>query len=98
MCEGGREREKASLNWHRNDARELAVEFWIYVAAAVPEASAAAALSSAAMVTRAMRSWMRLTRRRMCVCKSEFVWAAPCGNSLATPMTLFPAAMRRILF
>lgn len=96
--EGAGKREEASLNWHRNDARELAVEFWIYVAAAVLEASAAAASSSAATVTRAMTSWMRSTRRRMCVCKSEFVWAAPCGSSLATPMTLFPAAMRRILF
>lgn len=85
----------ASLNWHRNDARELAVEFWIYVVAAAAAALEASAASFAATAMRAKRMWMRSTRRRRCVCKLEFVWAVPCGSSLATPtLTLFPAAKR----
>lgn len=86
----------ASLNWHRNDARELAVEFWIYVVAAAAAAALEASVASfAATAMRATRMWMRSTRRRRCVCKLEFVWAVPCGSSLATPtLTLFPAAKR----
>lgn len=44
----------ASLNWHRNDARELAVEFWIYVVAAAAALEASVA-SFAATAMRAKR-------------------------------------------
>lgn len=46
----------ASLNWHRNDARELAVEFWIYVVAAAAAAALEASVASfAATAMRAKR-------------------------------------------